>query len=229
MTESSSVVRWWSPGRADWQVAALFMIGSACFALGSLPPYASRVGPAADGVTYFVGSLFFTLAALLQVLISAGVIRSDVRPRAGVQWRARVRTPDRADWWAGVVQFAGTLMFNISTFEAMQQGLSSAEEARRVWTPDARGSIAFLIASSLAFADVRHPWLRWRPRDLGWSVAMLNMAGSIAFGVSAIAASVVPSTGDALSMEWDNIGTFVGAVCFFFGALLLIPDQATGT
>ena len=95
-----------------------------------------------------------------------------------------------------------------------------------MWTPDVRGSIAFLVASALAFADVDRPWLAWRPRDLGWSVAMLNMVGSIAFGVSALAAWVNPTTGDVAAARLDNLGTLVGAICFFFGALLLIPDQA---
>lgn len=217
--------QWWQPGRSDWQVAALFIIGSSCFALGALPLYADAVGPVTDGVTYFVGSLFFTSAALLQVLISAGVIRPDARPRSSIRWRGRVRSPDRPEWWAGVVQFVGTLMFNISTYEAMQQGLTAAQAERRVWTPDARGCIAFLVASGLAYADVRRPWLGWRPSDLGWSVATLNMAGSIAFAISALGAYVVPSTGDLASLTLDNLGTFVGGLCFLFGAVLLIPDE----
>jgi len=102
--------QWLRPGRADWQVAALFMVGSFCFALGSVPLYVDLVGASADGVTFFVGSLFFTAAALLQLLISAGVSRADERPRASVRWRTRVRTPDRAEWWAGSVRFVGSLM-----------------------------------------------------------------------------------------------------------------------
>ncbi len=222
---SPTRTKWFEPTRSDWQVAALFIVGSSCFALGALPFYAAAVGPASDGVTYFVGSIFFTSAALLQVLISAGVIRADERPRASVRWRGRVRSPDRAEWWAGAVQFIGTLMFNISTYEAMQQGLSATEAQRLVWTPDARGCIAFLVASGLAYADVKRPWLRWRPRDRGWSVATLNMVGSIAFAVSAVGAWVLPSTGDVASLELDNLGTFVGGLCFLLGAVLLIPDE----
>jgi hypothetical protein len=202
------------------------MVGSACFALGSVPWYAGAVGAHADGVTYFVGSIFFTSAALMQVLLSAGVIQPDERPRAGVQWRRRVRSVDRPEWWAGLVQFAGTIMFNVSTWFAMSTTLDATEAERRVWTPDVRGSIAFLIASALAFADVDRPWLTWRPRDLGWSVATLNLVGSVAFGVSALAAWVNPTTGDVLAARLDSLGTLVGAICFFVGALLLIPDQA---
>jgi hypothetical protein len=203
------------------------MVGSACFAVGAMPFYSAWVGTTADAVTYFVGSIFFTLAALLQVLISAGVIKADERPRAGVSWRSRVRSPDRVEWWAGIVQFVGTLWFNASTFAALNHSLSAAEEVQKVWTPDFYGSIAFLVASGLMFADVSRPWLRWRPHDLGWSVATFNLVGSIGFGISAVAAYVVPETGDAISVHWDMLGTFFGAVCFFFGALLLIPDEAS--
>ena len=87
------------------------------------------------------------------------------------------------------------------------------------------GSIAFLAASVLAYSGVRRAWWSWHPRDLDWSVATLNMVGSIAFGVSAIASKVVPGTTDLRSMALMNLGTFVGAVCFLAGAVLLIPDE----
>lgn len=37
-------------------IAWLFIIGSALFALGSVPAYVNAVGATADSVTYFVGS-----------------------------------------------------------------------------------------------------------------------------------------------------------------------------
>jgi hypothetical protein len=52
--------RWWTPGRADWQVAASFSVGSICFALGALPGYASAVGVRGTNVTFAVGSVFPT-------------------------------------------------------------------------------------------------------------------------------------------------------------------------
>jgi hypothetical protein len=185
-----------------WWVAVLFMVGSACFALGAVPAYLDAVGVEADGVTFFVGSLFFTSAAGLQLWLST----------------------DRAQRWAGGVQFVGTLLFNISTFDALQSSLSADQADHRVWTPDVLGSIAFLVASALAYAEVRRPWLRWRPGDLGWSIATLNMVGSIAFGVSAAAAYVL-SNDTLRDARRANLGTFLGAVCFLVGAALLIPDQ----
>ena len=55
---------------------------------------------------------------------------------------------------------------------------------------------------------------------------MLNLVGSIAFAVSAVGAEIVPSTGSLRSLELDNLGTFVGGLCFLAGAILLVPDQA---
>jgi hypothetical protein len=44
------------------RIGVLSMIGSACFAVASLPA-ASSVSDRAVGLTYFVGSIFFTTAA----------------------------------------------------------------------------------------------------------------------------------------------------------------------
>ena len=49
------------------------------------------------------------------------------------------------------------------------------------------------------------------------------MLGSIAFGVSAVAAYVVPATGDVWDAAMSNLGTLVGALCFLVGAILLLP------
>ena len=217
---------WWAPANPDWWVAALFIVGSACFALGSVPLYSSWAGYTGDGITYFVGSLFFTSAALFQLLLSAGIVPRMPRPFAGVRWRTLVRAPHNPAWWAAIVQFGGTVLFNISTFAALNQSLDVTQANRRVWTPDVLGSVAFLVASALAFSDVSRPWLRWRPGDLDWSVATLNMVGSLAFGISAVAAQVLTTTEDLRNSQLADLGTFVGAICFLVGAVLLIPDDA---
>ena len=54
---------------------------------------------------------------------------------------------------------------------------------------------------------------------------MLNMVGSIAFGISAIGGYIEPTTGDLHNAAIDNLGTFVGAICFLLGAVFLIPDS----
>jgi hypothetical protein len=49
------------------------------------------------------------------------------------------------------------------------------------------------------------------------------MAGSIAFGASAVASYVVPASDQPRNVTLMNLGTFVGALCFLAGGLLLLP------
>jgi hypothetical protein len=219
---------WWAPGAIGWWIGVLFAVGSTCFALGAAPRYVNAVGVAADGITFFVGSLFFTSAAALQYLEVANAPRTP--PDAGIAERRRLVTwePHRIDWWAAVVQLAGTVLFNISTFDEMLRHLSASQADRLVWTPDALGSICFLVASGLAWAEVSHgPW-SWRPRSLSWLITALNLLGSIAFGASAVASYVVPASDQPRNVTLMNLGTFVGALAFLVGAVLLLPERTHG-
>ncbi len=49
--------------RLNFAIAWLFMLGASCFALGAIPAYVHAVGAAADAITFFVGSIFFTSAS----------------------------------------------------------------------------------------------------------------------------------------------------------------------
>jgi hypothetical protein len=95
-----------------------------------------------------------------------------------------------------------------------------------VWAPDAFGSIAFLVSSELAFAEVCHRWVSFRNRTLAWKIVALNVLGSIAFGASAIASLLEPASGEPVSARIANAGTSVGGLCFLIGALLLMPEAA---
>jgi hypothetical protein len=183
-----------------WWIASLFIVGSSCFALGAFPPYSSWVGPIADGVTYFIGSLFFTSAAALQFQ----------------------QSQSRLAWWAGLVQLVGTLFFNRSTFQALDLSLTAAQAGRNVWTPDVLGSVAFLVSSAIACVDIRRPSRR-AARNRDWWSAWLNLAGSVAFGVSAAASYVIIDTDTLRNAQRANLGTFVGALCFLVGAVLILP------
>jgi hypothetical protein len=219
---------WWAPRAIGWWIGVLFAIGSLCFALGAFPPYADAVGTGYDNLTYFVGSLFFTTAAFL---LYCQVVSVRAEPGGERGWRVRALFElqwDRIDWWAAIVQLLGTIFFNVSTGHALSSGLSSASSINHaVWRPDALGSICFLISSWLSWAEVCHGAWAYRPRQYSWWIALLNLAGSIAFGVSAIASKVEPN-GDLRSLALTNLGTFVGAVCFLTGALLLLPERTEG-
>jgi hypothetical protein len=178
----------------------LFAIGSMCFVVGPFPGFVKMVGAVADAAVFFAGSIFFTSAATLQFLDT---------PRS-----------DRIDRWASAIQLAGTLFFNLSTGRALHASIDLAQEDRLIWRPDAFGSICFLVASVLACYAVRGA------HDRGWWIAVINLAGSIAFGVSAVAGYIVPATGDYLDLAAANVSTVVGALCFLAGALLLLVDGA---
>jgi hypothetical protein len=184
---------------ATWWIGVLFAIGSACFLVGPFPGFVELVGSEVDAAVFFVGSVFFTSAALLQTLHSGGGL----------------------DRWACLVQLVGTLFFNVSTFHALQTGLDATEYDRLVWRPDWRGSICFLVSGVLAYLAVRH--LSRRARD--WRIAVINLAGCVAFGISAVAGYVVPSTGSALDLAAANVWTSLGALCFLVGALMLLPAR----
>jgi len=183
-------------------IGALFAIGSLCFVAGPFPGFVHLVGAEADAAVFFAGSLFFTAAAALQYR------------------EAAKRTND---WWAAAVQLAGTLFFNLSTFRALDAALANGDENRLIWRPDAFGSVCFLVASTLAWLEVRG---RGRGRDVAWWIAGVNLAGSIGFGVSAVAGYIVPATGDVLDLAAANISTVAGALCFLAGAVLLLIDTA---
>src|SRR6476620_9817658 len=216
------------PGALGRWIAVLFMIGSACFVAGSMAGYSTLVGARADAVTYFVGSIFFTSAAYLQYVECINADRKAL-PDAGRRRRLLAIEVRRIDWWATTVQLLGTLFFNVTTFTALDAHLNAKQSDLVVWTPDALGSICFLVASQLAYAEAGHAWVSWRPSDAGWRIAALNMLGSIFFGISAIAGWVQPSTGDLLDAALDTSGTFWGAVCFFAGAALLLRADTTPT
>lgn len=186
-----------------------FAVGSLCFLVGALPPYAAWVGAVGANLTFFVGSILFTSAALIQLSLSGR------RPPRGDTNRA-----DRADWWAAAVQFAGTLLFNISTFAALAAAIARPEAVGIGWRPDAWGSLAFLVSSTLAVVATKDRGRLWDPDARTWHGTWLNLAGSVAFGASAVGAYVLPSTGDLLSEYWANLGTMLGAVCFLVAALL---------
>ena len=125
-----------------------------------------------------------------------------------------------------MIQLAGTLFFNLSTFHALQTSLSTGQEDRLIWRPDAFGSICFLVASTLAWVEVCGVAIRGPRRQLEWWIVAVNLAGSVAFGISAVAGYVVPATGDDLDLAAANVTTSVGALFFLAGAVLLLIEGA---
>jgi YrhK-like protein len=221
-TADSTGGTWWAPRARGWWIGVLFAVGSLLFALGAVPGYAGWAGALVDSITFFIGSLFFTTAALLQFRES--VDAGSERPVHG--WgRVLSYQPGHIDWWASGIQLIGTVYFNVSTGVAVSVGLSAQAAHHHIWRPDAIGSVCFLVASTLAWFEVSHGWMSWSPGSISWRITGLNLVGSIAFGCSAVASYIVPSTGAIWNAELSNLGTFVGALCFLVGAVLLLPER----
>jgi hypothetical protein len=57
-------------------------------------------------------------------------------------------------------------------------------------------------------------------------VLALNLVGSVAFGISAVAAYWVPDEESVVDLAAANAFTALGGLCFLLGALLLLPEGA---
>jgi hypothetical protein len=197
-------------------MALFFALGSACFLVGPFPGYVRLVGDSADAITFFVGSILFTLGGGVQSWLA---------------WIQRHSPGGNAAWWSAIVQSAGTLFFNVTTFQAMHVALTSPEYNRLVWRPDWRGSICFLVSGTIAYrASSRGGWHGLLPKrgGKGWWQAAANLLGCVFFGISAIAGHVVPSTGSMLDLAAANWNTALGAACFLACALdTLWSDRAS--
>ncbi|MCX8561260.1 hypothetical protein OS122_10225 [Mycolicibacterium mucogenicum] len=176
----------------------LFAIGSTFFALATVPGFPSVAGAGTTNMLCFVGSWFFTTAALMQYKLA----------------------PPGIQWWSAAIQFMGTVLFNVSTGAAVWAHAVLAER-RYVWAPDAAGSLAFLLSGLLAVLVVG----LWSPRSVAWQASWINLMGCVAFQVSALAA-FVRKTGITVDERLANFGTFVGALCFLVAALLVRPRRS---
>jgi hypothetical protein len=192
----------------------LFVIGSSLFAIGTAPGFATLCGGCAANLLCFMGSWFFTSAALIQLLLS--------RPSTSRTWAI---PSTRAECLSSAIQLFGTLNFNLSTGATLW---AQRIPARRhfVWWPDAAGSVAFLVSGALGVVAVTLTVGLVRVRSRLWLAACASMIGSIAFGASA-AGAFITKTGTTDDPQLAQLGTFVGALCFLTAALLRLPKRSS--
>jgi len=190
---------------ADLWMAWAFGLGSACFLVGSFPGYAAVVGARVDALTFFVGSILFTIGGAVQTSVAAPGRRGD--------------DAERAAWRAAAVQSLGTLFFNVTTFRALQVTLGNPAYDRLVWRPDAFGSICFLVSGLIAYnASARRGWRPLRTGS-GWWQPAVNLLGCVFFGVAAVAGYVVGDGTSVVDQAAANLTTAAGAACFLSCAI----------
>jgi hypothetical protein len=181
----------------------LFAIGSTFFAIATMPGLSAIAGAGLANLLCFIGSWFFTTAGWMQLVLSG--------------------PPLRIGWLSAATQFAGTILFNISTGASLLAHAVKPER-RLVWAPDATGSLAFLVSGALGVVAVTAVVGIVELKSRDWQAEWINMIGCVAFGVSALGAFVTKTgvTEDALLA---NAGTFIGALCFLAAALLVLPRR----
>jgi hypothetical protein len=224
----------WRPRELNWWIAVVFAIGSSLFLLGSvfsLAPTLAR-GWSLDSTTvnalFFLGSIPFTSAAYLQLFQAANAAEfmpDGARPRTktlAFGWQ-----PHDIGWLSTALQFSGTLLFNVNTFDAMVPGFDWLQQDLAIWAPDFVGSILFLLSGYLAFVETCHAHFAWRPGSLSWWVTLSNLIGCVAFMISAVYAFVTATPTDFDTTRLSLLFTLIGAAGFLLGSLLMLPESAT--
>jgi len=199
-------------------MAWLFIVGSTCFAVG---PAITLMDASATlvSVIFFVGSLFFTSASTIQLVLAGETLAPGRFLHRLFQWR-------NGAWSSAAIQWLGTLAFNVTTIRSVVDALGTKDlTANAVWNPDAVGSVLFLVSSAIACMPEVRRHRHGHVRDTSWLIAALNMLGSLFFGLSAIGAYTIPKTGELVNQVWSNGGTFLGALGFLIGAWLLLPGK----
>jgi hypothetical protein len=195
-------------------MALCFAVGSFGFMIGPFPGYAQLVGSVATAWTFFISSIFFTTGGAIQSWLGWPNRRAS---RAGT-----------AAWRVAIIQSAGTIFFNFTTYHAIHTATSNSNYDRLVWRPDAFGSVCFLISGAIAYFN--SPRRGGSPVRIGsgWWQPSVNLLGCVFFGISAVAGYLVPSTGSVLNLAWSNWNTSLGAVCFLACAVgsLLARDES---
>ncbi|MBV1915536.1 MAG: hypothetical protein KUG72_09125 [Pseudomonadales bacterium] len=222
----------WRSAQLNDLIGIVFAIGAALFACGSIlflcPDLAAFWSLSANQINgiFFAGSIPFSTAAWLQLAQAAnsgdftdagGVTQNGFKPFG---W-----FPDNIGWLSCMLQFFGTLLFNINTFDALSPDLNWFQQDLAIWIPNLFGSLLFLASGYLAFIEICHGHWAWRPRALEWRITFINLLGCIAFLISSLFAFILPR-GSAIGDTASLIFTVLGAIAFFIGALLLIPESS---
>jgi hypothetical protein len=220
------------PDQLNWWIAVVFSIGSALFMLGSLlgmlPGMAKYFGldNAQVNAVFFLGSIPFTTAAFLQfyqATTTTDVVYNDENEKFRLSRFGKYISS--VAWLSAGLQFIGTILFNVNTFNGMNSKLDWLQSDFRVWGPDIVGSMFFLVSGYLAFIEVAHSFWKSDTKNISWWVVFINLLGCVAFIISAFFAFVPASGATDFEMFAALLFTFIGAVCFLLGSLLMLPEM----
>ncbi len=219
------------PRQLNWWIGIVFALGSLLFAVASvlsLVPALARMGSLDSkeiNAIFFVGSIPFTIAAYLQLFQAAnagefadGNVPGSSR-RLYVGWQ-----PKNIGWLSSGMQFAGTILFNINTFDAMNPSVFWFWQDLEIWAPNIVGSILFLASGYLAFIEVCHAYWAWKPENVSWWVVFTNLLGCVGFMGSALFAIVLPGPVNMGALTLSAVFMLLGSIGFLVGSLLMLPE-----
>ncbi|MGI9471358.1 MAG: hypothetical protein ACR2NZ_07505 [Rubripirellula sp.] len=218
------------PAELNWWIGIIFSVGASLFVIGSLltlSPAVQRALPLNPGATFFAGSIPFTIAAYLQLYQAANTpplpdaVGQDASSTSLIGWR-----PADIGWWSCLLQWIGTLLFNLNTFNGMNSSLTWVQQDLWIWAPNMIGSILFMVSGYMAFAETCHRYFRWQPNSVSWWVVALNLAGCFGFLVSACLAVVLSDADSSFRMQLSVLFTLQGAIGFLLGSLAMLPEAA---
>jgi hypothetical protein len=226
----------WMPRKLNWWIGTIFALGSLLFAVASVLSLAPNLAAkwslesAEINGIFFAGSIPFTTAAYLQLFqaANAGEFLAN-HSRSGQRLHVFDWRPGDIGWLSCALQFVGTILFNFNTFDAMIPSLNWFEQDLVIWVPNLIGSILFLASGYLAFIEICHTHWAWKPKSLSWWVVFTNLLGCVGFMISALFAIVLPGTPNVEAVSVSVAFTLLGAVGFFVGSLLMLPETAGAT
>jgi hypothetical protein len=203
-------------------------MGSILFAVASslvlAPEFASGWSVDSSGINavFLLGSIPFTIAAYMQLFQAANTGEGRREGRTALfGWQPRA-----IGWLSCMLQFGGTLLFNINTFDATLTGLDWLQQDLSIWVPDFAGSILFLASGYLAFVEACHARYAWQLWSISWWVTFANLLGCVGFMISASFA-FVPPRDPAFDAATISIAfTLIGALGFLTGSLLMLLETA---
>jgi hypothetical protein len=137
--------------------------------------------------------------------------------------------PHDVGWLSSALQFVGTILFNVNTFDAMIPALDWLQQDLEIWAPDIVGSVLFLASGYLAFIETCHALWAWNPKNISWWVTFINLLGCVGFMISAVFAFVPPGLPNVDAVTLSVAFTLLGAIGFLVGSLLMLPETAAAT
>ncbi|MCG8532295.1 MAG: hypothetical protein MI749_16760 [Desulfovibrionales bacterium] len=205
--------------KINYWVAVCFMIGASLFSVpGFLPERLSSI----YNVVYFCGSIFFTTAAYLQLIesINKDITNPDLFQTQYCHWIRAAWRPRSLGYCSSLVQFSGTVCFNVNCFDALVLSEPLAMDIG-IWTPGMAGSVCFLVSCLFAWMEIARDAAIIRFKSVAWWIVWVNIAGSVAFQISSAVAFYRVATGEQVAPVLAMVTLTFGGVCFFIGAFLL--------